>query len=203
MGKDVAVCACDFNNEFICGKIFKIYFETQKLLLNFLFKKCEIVLENVLSTSNNDFVKNHKALIWKNGNGNSLINASWFFIEEITKATMHWQISSQDKGNEIQILKSSADVCKISKGVVANFMVKLLIEKWKTDSNLRLECPIKKGFYTISNHKLDEKYFPSHFLIRDFNFTIQTLLMGKTKEMKSLVEIMKLKMFATFKHSNQ
>lgn len=58
--------------------------------------------------------------------------------------------SSPGRKDYDQVLyQGNVDVCKISEGAIANFLVKALL---KRNSDYSIQCPIKKGFYYLYNH---------------------------------------------------
>lgn len=65
--------------------------------------------------------------------------------------TLKSQQNEKDEVYSDVIFKTVVDVCKFSKGTVANFAVKVVLDALKTGSNFSLECPFKKVMLKYCN----------------------------------------------------
>lgn len=63
------------------------------------------------------------------------------------------------------IINGNFDVCKSTKSLIGNFMMRIFMDKLSESSNLKLNCPIKAQNYYAKNLPLPvDKYIPTYFL---------------------------------------
>lgn len=115
-------------------------------------------------TYNERFVENFKFTIFKNANGVIMHNASGTLLVDLKKVLVSFVIkvkSSEIRKDYDQVLfQGNADTCKISQGVIGNFLIKAILS-YDRDTNYYFDCPMKKGFYYLNNlPNLDTSFIP-------------------------------------------
>jgi len=73
----------------------------------------------------------------------------------------------KDVDYQTQIVKSTIDACKMSKGLLGNFLFKMIAEAFDKGA----VCPLSPGTYNTTNWMINEKLIPS-FLLRNISFMI-------------------------------
>lgn len=100
-----------------------------------------------------------KGLSRLNASGDLLIDMGKFFADICLRSSKDGVIY------ENLITQGGFDLCVITKGFVPNFLMKTMIDQMKTYTNIKLDCPLKKGYYYVKNFPMvDEKFVPPFFL---------------------------------------
>jgi len=94
----------------------------------------------------------------------------------------------KDVNYQIQIVKSTIDFCKMTKGLTGNFLFKMLAEAFKKES----VCPMLPGTYNTTNWKINEKLIPS-FLMRNISFMIKIEAKGTISGVGNSVKLFSAK----------
>lgn len=94
------------------------------------------------------------------------------------------------------LLKTSVDICKISDGVLGNFLTKIVMENFRKSSNFEMKCPFETGNHTVTNLEVSDKFIP---ILREFEFKYQSEMFGKVGKVKKLVHIYTYQVFGVFK----
>ncbi|KAL7042088.1 hypothetical protein ACKWTF_001023 [Chironomus riparius] len=119
-----------------------------KTLFSLAFFQLEILVIDRFDWHANSDYCSMNITTWRNKDGTSLINCRFEqfmdFEKEMFFITLKSQKSKSDDGYSNLIFKSTIDVCKLSQGVVANFLVKVVLETIKDHANFTVSCPFKK-----------------------------------------------------------
>lgn len=73
------------------------------------------------------------------------------------------------KDYDLEVFRSSLDSCQVAKGVFGNFIIKFFMTNLEKYSNMKIECPQKKGFYYAYNFPVPlnfKSYIPSFLPVR-------------------------------------
>jgi hypothetical protein len=62
----------------------------------------------------------------------------------MTQFELNCQKDRNDRNYEKQIIKSSANFCKMTDGVLGNFLAKMIMENLHEFTDYELKCPFKK-----------------------------------------------------------
>jgi len=83
-----------------------------------------------------------------NNDGDSLLNITHEAIVPIEKLsltfTLQFPMDDKDKDYQIKFLKSTIDVCKITRGTMGNFIVKMLMDEFYKSADFKVACPFPK-----------------------------------------------------------
>jgi Protein of unknown function (DUF1091) len=86
--------------------------------------------------------------IQKLDSNETAINVICYFAVDILKLLTHFELNVQkDKNNqnyELQLPKTSTDVCKMTQGVIGNFLAKMIMHNVDEFINFEFKCPFKK-----------------------------------------------------------
>lgn len=129
----------------------------------------------------------------------SKLNLSMSFEVKILKfiGYIDWKGSSQSrtKDYETTIIKQTVDTV-VSKGVLGNFLVKMIYDNIMKYSNYKFDCPQEKGhFYAYNYPIMDLKYIPSGFLGGIKSWELNLVVKGKTAASKSLQQMFTLQFY--------
>ena len=103
---------------------------------------------------------------------------------------------SNDKEYTNVLLTTSVNVCSISKGVIGNFVSKIVMENFRKSSNFEMKCPFEAGIHSVTNLEVSDKYIP---MIREFKFLYQSQVFAKLPKVKGFVNIYTYKVYGVFK----
>ena len=88
------------------------------------------------------------------------------------------------------LLKGEMDTCKASKGIMGNFITKLIAQHLEQYSNYRFLCPQKKGFlYAYNFPMVTDKDLPTYLLPFRGKFAISGTFKAQVTKGKKLVEL--------------
>lgn len=106
------------------------------------------------------------------------------------------QKDDNDKEYTNILLKTSVNVCNLSKGVIGNFVTKVLMENFKKSANFEMKCPFESGKHSVTNLEVSDKFIP---IFKEFKFLYQSQSFGKLPKIKGLVNIYTYKVYGVFK----
>jgi len=98
-----------------------------------------------------------------------------------------------DVNYQTQIVKSTIDVCKMTKGLLGNFLLKIIGEHFGKEST----CPLAPGDYNFTNWKINEKSIPS-FLFRNMSFMFKVEGKGTISGERNSVKLVSVKVLGRF-----
>lgn len=134
----------------------------------------------------------------KNSLGQLLVNVQFEYYMDFNVAfsTYIINVPSHENDNDFQkeVLRSTINLCKIKKGVMGNFFIKLFLENFEKSSDYKMECPFKKGKSSIKNMEITDKYIPT-YLFQSIKFIITVTTKVKTPNNKNLVHLYTVKAF--------
>lgn len=135
--------------------------------------------------------------------GDSLLNFTLTtYVEALKLVTMFsFFVQAHEKDNEYQkqIIKSTADLCKIHDGVRANFITKMLMKNLYASADFVLQCPLKPRAYNIWNYRVSDESIPSYLILNDFKFMIEMKVSSKVPKVKTLVHYYTLRFYGEVK----
>lgn len=106
--------------------------------------------------------------------------------------------SPNSKDYDKVVTSGSFSTCKMQQGVFGSLVEKIINNIFTEFSNIKLECPFKKGFYNITDAPLSEPAIVPGFLSgKSAERTISLKFSVKFKKVKSLVTIVSLDIFGT------
>lgn len=192
--KNVKNLSSAFNRKIHCKNIwsFRAFLSFDK------FQIAKLSFTSVASHVNPKYV-NTTLILFRGSEGESIFNYSTETSVEILRLMGTFSFSLQktkdDNDFENEVMKSTVNMCKLEKGVRANFLTKMMMENFKNSSDFSLKCPMKPGRTSLTNFKMSEHSFPSYLLMSYFKFMIQLKLQSKIPKVKSLVYFQTLKFY--------
>lgn len=118
--------------------------------------------------ANPKYVENFVVSIRNDSKGISRANLSGTLLSDLVRATALIIVKAgfeYSKDPEYTLVRATVDTCQIAKGVIGNFLVKMVTDQLDQYSNYKFECPQKQGYYHVTDFPaVDDKYIP-HFLI--------------------------------------
>lgn len=141
-----------------------------------------------------------------NGSDNlSYFNFSENLLTDYKRAiyTFNIRVKTDDsrKDYDLDVLTSNVDSCQLAKGIFGNFVIKFFMSNLEKHSNLKFECPQKKGFYYAYNFPvpLDFKsYIPSFLPIRSCLWKLTVAARAKVSKAKSAEMLARVQMTGEF-----
>lgn len=119
------------------------------------FQTGKVAFLAVKFVSNPQVMKNFSANLSENSNGIVCLNLSGFFIKEFSRATLYVRVnrknSQKSPDYDEEVISTSIDTCKAGKGVMGNFIAKILLEQMREKSNYNFSCVTKPGPFYVNN----------------------------------------------------
>jgi len=142
------------------------------------------------------YIANLTAGVFNNSEGESMINASAVLLNDIQRLMISFRVAPThvNDSNANLIKKGTADACKISKGIIGSVIIKMVQESLTKYSNIQFKCNMVKGFYYMTNAKIDDSLVPLHLFGQQLKFTVDFKLKSKIVIKKPLVEILSLQL---------
>jgi hypothetical protein len=112
------------------------------------FQNCRITIDSIITNINPTYA-NFTHSIQKLDSGDTLMNITYYYAMDISQIIIHSELNIQkdknDRNYERQLLKTSTNVCKMSQGVIGNFIAKMIRKYVESD----MKCPFKKVSYDL------------------------------------------------------
>lgn len=145
----------------------KFLSENQKLayVIKFLKQDCRINFQSLEFKANPKMYSQFSAVIFNDTNGDIYINATTMQSVEYLKGIMSFTVvgraDAKNTSSERLLFKGTINSCNLSKGIFGNIVSKIVNDLFQRCSNIRIACPQPKGFYYLSNCRLDvERFIP-------------------------------------------
>jgi len=130
--------------------------------------------------------------------GELTVNFSSNFMTNLTAYVQFYTVriatGLKASNYDVEVLKSSINVCKMANGTRGNFLIKMLMEEFTKHASFKIGCPLSTGLFNITNWKLNENLLPG-FLLRNVSFMLRIDGKGKGFNDKGLKEMYSLKIF--------
>jgi len=155
---------------------------------------------SVKSTFNPAVLNNFSMIVFNDSDGLSRSNLTVTFARDLANTVGSFAITLKNMDNETinfpNILKGNFDACKIQKGQIGHFVVKMIKDKIQDFSNYSFECPQMKGKYYADNFPIMGMeylpYFPRSLLGARLNFEFVAVAKAKILKAKSLTFMLKM-----------
>jgi Protein of unknown function (DUF1091) len=155
----------------------------------------------VNSMSNPLYIVNFTSVLFKNADEVMCLNMSGYFPMDMLKATFQLTVkikqNEDETGYDRQIFTATVDACKLGKGVLSNFVVKIIMDQMKENSNWKFSCPSKAGPFYVKDFappKLDMIPPAMLSLAPSLFWEVTEILRAKVKKSKSMVHIYTIKL---------
>jgi len=162
-----------------------------------------IVIENV-DIKYNPKINRMIFTVERNAVDDLVVNMEHQFLVNYTKIfhtySLNHPISDRDSNYQLQILKSKIDICKLQKGILGNFFIKIIMDgiaKANHDQPLMIMCPFLVGSFKIQNLVINENVFPS-YLLKNTTFLFGFDGQGKISGAKSMSPLFSVKIFGRY-----
>jgi hypothetical protein len=117
-------------------------------------QECKISVDNVIFNVNEAY-SNITYGIKNLESGDTLFNITAYYAVDIIKMMVYTELNIQkdknDRNYERQLLKTSTNVCKLSQGVLGDFIAKIIMKDIHEIIDFDLNCPFKKVRMKVSN----------------------------------------------------
>lgn len=112
------------------------------------------------SSSNAKLVGNFEFSIFNNSKGISAYNLTFDVLRDFSRLLLYFElrVKSDNRSNDydVRMFHGNVDFCNLTYGMVSNYVVKSILPGPTSLSNLRYQCPLKKGSYFIYNMEAPE-----------------------------------------------
>jgi len=106
-----------------------------------------MTFDSVISTSN-PLYANFSSTIHKINVTDTLLNVSFEYFQDVAKFTVKFRLSvpkdKNDRNYEKVVLESATNICKMAKGIIGDFLVRMIMEDFSKFANFNISCPFKK-----------------------------------------------------------
>jgi uncharacterized UPF0160 family protein len=89
--------------------------------------------------------------IQKLDSGDTAINITYYYAVDIVKMMIQFEFNVQkdknDRNYERQLIKSNVNVCRMSQGVLGDFLAKMIMEDIHKFMDFDMMCPFRKVKY--------------------------------------------------------
>jgi hypothetical protein len=120
------------------------------LILNKLttnIQECKISLDNIIFNVNEAY-SNITYGIKNLDSGDTLFNITAYYAVDIIKMMVYTELNIQkdknDRNYDRKLLKTSTNICKLSQGVLGDFIAKIIMKDIHEIIDFDLNCPFKK-----------------------------------------------------------
>lgn len=169
----------------------------KSLLVSFSSQTPRIYLHSLNFTVNPSFGANVSMSVFNDTSGVSCFNMSGVLLVDLKKIVFSADVKSSDDDGisyNNQIMKANADVCTIFKGIVGNFIIRLMTDSVEKYSNLKIQCPMKAKSLYISNFPMvDDTFFPPLLLGRIRKWEISAAVKAATGNVRTLNPVFNIK----------
>lgn len=145
------------------------------------------------SVLNPMFVDHMTVDVFNDTNGVSKLNMTVSQIVDLPKAVSFFVLSvknhPKDKDFKKEVLRSSADHCKLANGIFGNFIVKKIVELLEETSNFTYTCPQRKGFYHVTNFAVLDLSLPVYMVGLAGDFELVVTVKAKVSKSKTLAHV--------------
>jgi Protein of unknown function (DUF1091) len=156
---------------------------------------------SVQFNSNPAQVTNMSMNVFNESDGMSKLNATGFITNDLLRIVISFVLNRKPDGkhNDLLLLNTNFDTCKVQHGTLGNFMAKMLSDQMHQYSNYKFECPLKKGWYFINAFPINlaMDYIPRQlmgiYLGKRLEWEASLSVKGKTSKSSSLVHIFTMK----------
>lgn len=102
----------------------------------------------------NEAYSNFSYNLSRSDSGDSSINITVYYAEDIEKQMIHYEIYVQkdklDRNYGRQLIKSSINVCRMVGGILSDFVAKMIMDDIQKYIDFELKCPFKKVSKLVS-----------------------------------------------------
>lgn len=149
-------------------------------------------------SGNSEAVENLKFQVFNDSDLVSRFNLTFNLKVKILKFVgyIDWSGSSKvgSKFYDTTIIKQTVDTCKVSKGVLGNFFIRMIFDNIVEFSNYKFDCPQEKGqIYAYNFPIIDMKYIPPGMLSALNSWEFSLVVKGKMSASKPFQNIFSIK----------
>lgn len=141
--------------------------------------------------------------VFNDTSGLSCFNMSGVLLVDLKKIFFSADIKSSDDGISYNksIMKANVDVCTIFKGIVGNFIIRLITDSIDKYSNFKIQCPMEaKSLYISKFPMVDDTFFPPLLLGRIGKWEISAAVKAATGNVRTLNSVLSVKLRGEVAH---
>lgn len=162
-------------------------------LSSWLFQDCKFYHRNTEYFSNPKYLEDLQVMTF-NESDNSKCNISARSLVDFQRILLTICVSEKSSpasgDYDRIIMRSSVDICSLTKGIWGNFFSASLLQRMQQYSNLTLGCPLEKGFYYAVNYPiLNDEIVPTRLFGRFDEWRNEMIFKGKVKGVRPLVHV--------------
>ena len=155
---------------------------------------------NSRESVNSDYIRDFKARIFNDSEGYPRINMSGNLLVDMQKVSVILWLKGKNnqRGSEYDriYLSANVDTCKVSQGVIANFIFKSIVNYLNNYTNFAFSCPLKKSFYFAQNFPImTDKDLPKYNVPKIGNFVLKSIINGRPVNGKKGVHLWSSEIF--------
>lgn len=109
--------------------------------------------------------------------------------------TLYGKTNENSKSYDHTWLRAAFNLCHDEHLGVGNFVKDLILKSFHKYSSISFVCPVKVGPFYLKNFGLEFDEIPSFLLGRNRSWELIVVTKGKTSNMKSLLQMSKIKFF--------
>ena len=153
------------------------------------------------ATHNTNLLENFTAYIFNDTiRRDPRLNISVTTLTEFQKILLYIEVTGKSderrRDYDRMLFKGEIDSCKASKGIIGNFLTKLMIDTISNYSNFRFTCPLEKKVFYVNSFPLPtEKDLPIFLIPLRGKFLCTVRLKVKLGKGKSLVPLITLNVY--------
>lgn len=144
--------------------------------------------------------------VFNDTDGVSRMNSSAMQLMDFKKVFVHITVMGQSneasRVYDVTYFKGTIDECNIARGVVGNFIIKMITENLEEYTNFRYVCPQKKGFYYFTNFPApNDKNFPPFLYGKGGSWEVVAVVRAKVENSKAMVHVITMKIYGVTRNN--
>lgn len=158
-----------------------------------------VYLNTTKYTFNPTYYHNISLTVFNNSERISCVNATADLKVDLVKIILDTCLKIKTDGEKEynQVLyQGNVDLCQASKGIFANFIIRLVSDQLEQYSNYRFACPQKAQFMYATNFPVNiGKYIPTYFQHLYGFWELTCLAKGKSFTSKKFARLFSVKLY--------
>lgn len=161
-----------------------------------------IYLHTYKASFGKSVVTNVSLKFFNDSNGVSRFNMSGRITSTLQNPTVttsvKFKTSDGAENYDKEILRTTVNYCKVSEGVLGNFLVRYVMDSLKDHSNFTVFCPFYAGFYYAENFPVPSDKFMPFFpsAVKKLDWELTSVYKGKMG--KKMIELAKVRVFGVW-----
>lgn len=157
-----------------------------------------------------NLMENFTFVVFNGTDNHSYFNFTGKQLFEAKRAILSFNIKKKSeaarKDYDVEVFSSNVDSCQAGKGIFGNFIIKFFLTNFEQYSNLKIECPQKKGFYYAYNFPMPKdlkSFLPSFMRIPSSYWQLTVDVRAKVVKNRAPVRVYQLQIRGESIHDDQ